>query len=154
MDQSRRRALTAGGALGVFGLLLAAGMLAPREAQAAWNRSAFDAKSMEAALEAIGAGAPGASGAVVLTTVEVAEDGTVVPVTVTSTLPDTRQIAILVENNPNPLAASFTFPDGTVPEIHTRVKMADTSKVFGVVKAGDAFYMVKTEVKVVEGGCA
>ncbi len=153
MNQSRREVLKAGGGLGLFGLLVAAGMLKPEVAQAAWNKSAFDATTMEDALKALGAGAPAESGDVVLTAADIAENGAVVPVGVSSKLPGTQQIAILVEKNPNMLAASFTIPEGTEPDIQTRVKMGQTSNVFAVVKAGDKFYMTKKEIKVTLGGC-
>jgi len=153
MNQSRREALKAGGGLGLFGLLVAAGLIKPEVAQAAWNKSAFDAKTMEEALKALGASDMADSGDVVLTAADIAENGAVVPVGVTSNLPGTQQIAILVEKNPNMLAATFTIPEGTIADIQTRVKMGQTSDVFAVVKAGDKFYMTKKEIKVTLGGC-
>jgi sulfur-oxidizing protein SoxY len=153
MNQSRREALKAGGGLGLFGLLVAAGLIKPEVAQAAWNKSAFDAKTMEEALKALGASDMTESGDVVLTAADIAENGAVVPVGVTSNLPGTQQIAILVEKNPNMLAATFTIPEGTIADIQTRVKMGQTSNVFAVVKSGDKFFMTKKEIKVTLGGC-
>jgi len=153
MNQSRRDVLKAGGGLGLFGLLVAAGMLKPEVAEAAWNKTAFDAKTMEDALKALGASDMTESGDVVLTAADIAENGAVVPVGVSSNLPGTQQIAILVEKNPNMLAASFTLPEGTMADIQTRVKMGQTSDVYAVVKAGDKFYMTKKEIKVTLGGC-
>jgi len=153
MNQSRRDALKAGAGMGLFGLLVAAGLMKPEVAHAEWNKVAFDAKNMEDALKALGATDAAESGDVVLTAADIAENGAVVPVGVTSKLAGTQQIAIMVEKNPNTLAASFTIPEGTVPDIQTRVKMGQTSNVYAVVKAGDKFYMAKKEIKVTLGGC-
>ncbi|AMO35498.1 MULTISPECIES: thiosulfate oxidation carrier protein SoxY [Thauera] len=153
MNHQRRDTLKAGGGLGVFGLLVAAGMIKPELAQAAWNKEAFEAKSLDAAFGVIGAGKPAESGDVVITAPDIAENGAVVPVGVVSNIPKTEYIAIMIEKNPNMLAASFTIPDGTVAEVQTRVKMGQTSDVYAVVKADGKFYMSKKEVKVTLGGC-
>lgn len=153
MNHQRRDTLKAGGGLGVFGLLVAAGMIKPELAQAAWNKEAFEAKSLDAAFGVIGAGKPAESGDVVITAPDIAENGAVVPVGVVSNIPKTEYIAIMIEKNPNMLAASFTIPDGTVAEVQTRVKMGQTSDVYAVVKADGKFYMAKKEVKVTLGGC-
>ncbi len=153
MDQQRRDTLKAGGGLSVFGLLVAAGMIRPALAQAAWNKEAFDAKSLDVAFGAIGAGKPAESAEIAITAPDIAENGAVVPVGVVSNLPGTEQIAIMIEKNPNMLAASFTIPAGTMAEVQTRVKMGQTSDVYAVVKADGKFYMAKKEVKVTLGGC-
>jgi sulfur-oxidizing protein SoxY len=77
----------------------------------------------------------------------------VVPVTVVSAIPSTQSIAILIEKNPNTLAAVFDLPAGTDPSITTRVKMAQTSNVYALVKAGGKFYVAHKEIKVTLGGC-
>jgi sulfur-oxidizing protein SoxY len=88
-----------------------------------------------------------------LTVPEIAENGAVVPVTVTSSLRNTEQIHILVEKNPNILAASFVIPFGTEGFVTTRVKMRETSKVIALVKSNGKFYRFSKEVKVTAGGC-
>ena len=153
MNNQRRDALKAGGGLGVFGLLAAAGLITPGMAQAAWNKAAFDAKNMESALGAIGAGKPADSADVQITAPDIAENGAVVPVGVVSNLPNTEYVAIMVEKNPAMLAASFEIPAGTVADVQTRIKMGQTSDVFAVVKADGKFYMTKKDVKVTLGGC-
>ncbi len=153
MNHQRRDTLKAGGGLGVLGLLAAAGMLKPEFAQAAWNKEAFDAKTMDAAFSAMGADKPGESADVQITAPDIAENGAVVPVGVVSNLPKTEQIAIMIEKNPNMLAATFTLPEGTVADVQTRVKMGQTSDIFAIVKADGKFYMAKKEVKVTLGGC-
>jgi sulfur-oxidizing protein SoxY len=76
-----------------------------------------------------------------------------VPVGVTSTIPKTESIAILVEKNPNMLVASFDIPAGTDPAITTRVKMGQSSNVYALVKADGKYYVASKEIKVTLGGC-
>ena len=90
---------------------------------------------------------------VVITAPDIAENGAVVPVGVVSNLPKTEQIVIMIEKNPNMVAATFTLPEGTVADVQTRVKMGQTSDVYAMVKADGKFYMAKKEVKVTLGGC-
>ena len=153
MNNQRRDTLKAGGSLGMLGLLAAVGLIKPETAQAAWNKAAFDAKDMDAAFAAVGAGKPAASADISITAPDIAENGAVVPVGVVSKLPKTEYIAIMIEKNPAMLAASFTLPEGTAADVQTRVKMGQTSNVFAVVKADGKFYMTKKEVKVTLGGC-
>ena len=134
-------------------LLAAAGIIAPGMALAEWNKAAFDAKSMADTLKALGAGAPADSKDVQVTGPDIAENGAVVPVGVSSTLPNVTMVAILIEKNPNALAASFTLPEGTEANVQTRVKMGQTSNVFAVVKSDGKFFMTSKEIKVTLGGC-
>ena len=86
-------------------------------------------------------------------TPDIAENGALVPVTVTSSIPNTESIAILVDKNPNTLAANFTILPGMDPFISTRVKMGQTSDVYALVKADGRYYYAKKEIKVTIGGC-
>ncbi len=152
VDAGRRKFIQGGAT--VLGLLVAARLLKPGGARAAeWNRSAFEAKSMKETLDALGAGTPAESKDIVVTAPDIAENGAVVPITATSNLPKTESIAFLVENNPNMLAASFLLPEGTLPVVSTRVKMARTSNVSVLVKADGKFYVSTKEIKVTLGGC-
>lgn len=153
MNHQRRDTLKAGGGIGVLGLLAAAGLIKPELAEAAWNKSAFEANKMDDAMAAIGAGKPAESADIQITAPDIAENGAVVPVGVASKIPNTESIAILIEKNPAMLAASFDIPQGTVADVQTRVKMGQTSDVYAVVKADGKFYMAKKEVKVTLGGC-
>ena len=153
MNLQRREALKAGGGLGLLGLLAAAGLITPGQARAEWNKAAFDAKTVEETLKALGAGTPANSADVQLTAPDIAENGSVVPVGVVSTLAGVEAIAILIEKNPNPLAASFVLPAGTEATVQTRVKMGQTSDVYALVKVGGQFLMAKKEIKVTLGGC-
>ncbi|MEO8507797.1 MAG: thiosulfate oxidation carrier protein SoxY, partial [Betaproteobacteria bacterium] len=86
-------------------------------------------------------------------TPDIAENGAVVPVGVTSTIPKTESIAILVEKNPNMLVAMFDIPAGTEPSLSTRVKMGQSSNVYALVKADGKYYVASKEIKVTLGGC-
>ena len=77
----------------------------------------------------------------------------VAPVGVSSTLPNVTMVAILIEKNPNALAASFTLPEGTEANVQTRVKMGQTSNVYALVKSDGKFFMATKEIKVTLGGC-
>jgi sulfur-oxidizing protein SoxY len=154
VDSGRRRFLELGGGATLLGVLAAAGLLGPRGARAAeWNKAAFDARTMKDALAALGAEAPAEGKDVVVTAPEIAENGAVVPITATSNLPDTESISFLIEKNPNMLAAQFTLTPASVPTVTTRVKLAGTSNVTVLVKAGGKFYASTKEIKVTLGGC-
>ena len=85
---------------------------------------------------------------------EIAENGAVVPINITSRVPNTQSIAVLIEKNPNALAAKFDFPAGTDPTLSTRVKIGQSSNVHALIKTADGKYFVATrEVKVTLGGC-
>jgi sulfur-oxidizing protein SoxY len=149
-----RRRLLHGGA-GVIALALAAGLFrsASAWAQGPWNKAAFDTKSLADAVKALGGASPVESKDIAITSPDIAENGAVVPFTIASKLPRTEAIAILVEKNPNILAANFAIPEGTEPWVNTRVKMGQTSNVFALVKADGKFYYASKEVKVTLGGC-
>jgi len=155
MDRTRRHTLKAGGGMTLLALVAAAGWLRPEDAQAqTWNKSAFDTHSMDETMKALGGGAPAQSKDIAfVSTPDIAENGAVVPVAVTSAIPRTESIAILIEKNPNMLSAVFDLPDGTEPAISTRVKMAQTSNVYALVKADGKYYVAAKEIKVTLGGC-
>ena len=155
MNETRRNVLKAGGGASLMTLLAAAGWLAPETAAAqAWNKNAFEAKTMDETMKAIGGGAPAQSKDIAfVSTPDIAENGAVVPIGITSSIPKTESIAILIEKNPNMLAASFDIPAGTDPSVGTRVKMGQSSNVYALVKADGKFYVAAKEIKVTLGGC-
>ena len=154
MQSSRREVLKGTGGLAVMGLAMAAGLVKPGLAHAeAWNKAAFDSKSLADAVKAMGGSQPTESKDIAINSPDIAENGAVVPFTVESKLPKTQSISLLIEKNPNILAADFEIPQGTDPWINTRVKMARTSRVIALVKADGKFYYNAKEVKVTLGGC-
>jgi sulfur-oxidizing protein SoxY len=152
---TRRDVLKTGGGVTLLTLLAAAGWLAPGAARAqAWNKAAFDAKTLADTTKALGAGTPAQSKDITfVSTPDIAENGAVVPIGIASAIPKTESIAILVEKNPSMLAASFDIPAGTDPAVSTRVKMAETSNVYALVKADGKYYVASKEIKVTLGGC-
>ena len=154
MDGGRRKVLKGTGGVGVLGLAMAAGLFRPGFAWAEWNKQAFDTKSLNDAVKAMGGGGATESKDITITSPDIAENGAVVPFTIASKVPNTDSIAILVEKNPNILAANFQIPQGTEPWVNTRVKMGQTSNVIALVKTSDGkFHYASKEVKVTLGGC-
>jgi sulfur-oxidizing protein SoxY len=152
MNARRRELLKAGG--GVMALAVAAGMLKPEEALAQeWNKAAFDTKSIADTLKALGGAGSTESGAIQITAPDIAENGAVVPISVEAKLPGTQSIAIMIEKNPNALSANFEIPAGTDPFVTTRVKMAETSNIYALVRADGKYFHAVKEIKVTIGGC-
>jgi sulfur-oxidizing protein SoxY len=105
--------------------LLALGLLQPWTAlAAAWNKDAFGAKSVADALKSLGAGSTAPSKDLAIEAPQIAENGMVVPIEVTSNIPGTRAISVIIEKNPFPLAGRFEFADGALPFVKVNVKMA------------------------------
>jgi len=149
MQPGRRILLRAGAALAVLAALPKA-LLA-----AAWPNKAFHSTDARQALtELLGTDRTEPSDRITLNLPEIAENGAVVPVTVATTLDDVESISIVVEKNPRPLAASLDLMSRALPEVSTRIKMAETSRVMAVVKTGAGIYSTSKDVKVTIGGCA
>jgi len=112
----------------VAGLLATAGF--PQFAYAAFNKAAFDAKSVQDSAKA--AGALGASTA----------------------LPGVKHLMIMVEKNPSSLVAMFHVTDAVEANFSTRAKMGQSSDVYAVAIMNDGKALwAKKEVKVTLGGC-
>lgn len=156
-DHARRAILKGAVAGGLIGLGFAAsGALGPAMADANakdWPQDAFKQKSEADALKALYGKTGQPSDKISLDAPEIAENGAVVPVSVSSTLPNVTGIAILVLENPNTLAAAYKIPEGTEASVANRLKMAKTSKVVAVVESDGKLYTTSKEVKVTVGGC-
>ncbi len=154
MNHPRRTFLKSAGAVGTIAAAAAAGLLKPTQVLAAdWNKSAFTADKAVTALANYGVSSPSRSKDVLLHAPDIAENGAVVPVTITSHIPNTEMAFLVIADNPNPLAAVFTFANGAEGFISTRVKMAKTSYVKAYVKANGKYYFAEKQVKVTIGGC-
>ncbi len=149
MNNSRRSMLKVSGA---FALLVAAGVITEKQALAADGRSGFEAKSLAEAMKALG-GSAAVSKDITITAPAIAENGAVVPVGVSTTIPNVQEIYILVDKNPQPLSASFMIPAGTEANVQTRLKLGQSSDVIAVVKADGKIYSATKETKVTLGGC-
>jgi sulfur-oxidizing protein SoxY len=131
----------------------AAAVLKPLAALAAWNKEAFGAKSAADALKSLGTANATPSKDVQIEAPEIAENGAVVPIEISSNVPGTTAIALLLEKNPFPLAARFEFKDGALPYVRVNVKMAETSDVRAVAEAGGKNFFATKEIKITIGGC-
>jgi sulfur-oxidizing protein SoxY len=118
-----------------------------------WPGDAFKSKSEADTLKALYGKSAEPSDKVNLDAPEIAENGAVVPVSVTTTLTDVTSISFLVADNPSALAASYNIPPGTMPSVANRLKMAKTSSVTAIVEAAGKLYSATKEVKVTVGGC-
>ncbi len=136
--------------LGVISFNLPAALAAANDK---YPEDAFKAKNEADAIKALYGKAAEASDKVKLDAPEIAENGAVVPVSVTTTLSDVTSISFLVSENPVVLVASYKIPAGTMPSVANRIKMAKTSNVIVVVEAGGKVYSTTKEVKVTVGGC-
>ena len=152
---SRRLILQGAGAVAFVGLGNIPFGLVPAFAAAndKYPEEAFKAKNEAEAIKALYGKAPEVSDKVKLDAPEIAENGAVVPVSVSTSLADVTSISLLVPENPVALVASYKIPAGTMPSVANRIKMAKTSNVIVVVEAGSKLYSATKEVKVTVGGC-
>ena len=120
---------------------------------AAWNKDGFGAKTSQDALKGIGAGNPAPSKDLVIEAPQIAENGAVVPIEISSAIAGTTAIAVIIEKNPFPLAAQFDFQNGALPYVKLNVKMNETSDVRAVAIAAGRQYTATKEIKVTIGGC-
>ena len=125
----------------------------PLAALAAWNKEAFGAKTAGDALKSLGIGSAAPSKEVTIEAPEIAENGAVVPIEITSNVPGTTSIAVLIDKNPFPLVAKFDFTAGALPFVKLNAKMGETSDVRVIAEAGGKHYVATQEIKVTVGGC-
>lgn len=155
MNNMKRRTFLKGGLAGsAIAIAAGSGLLRPTEVLAAsWPKSAFAAHNMKDALQNLfGSSSTKASKAIKIKAPLQAENGAVVPVSMTTSLPDIETIAILVEKNPAVLAASLNTT-GASGFFSVRIKMGKTSPVHAVVKSKGKLYSAKKTIKVTVGGC-
>jgi len=143
------------GSLAGLGLVSMAPLSRARAAADAskWPKDAFSQKKEADAIKALYGKIPEPSDKVSLDAPEIAENGAVVPISVSTTLPDVTSIAIIVSENPFPLAANYPIAPGTAAMVANRLKMAKTSKVIALVESGGKVFSASKEVKVTVGGC-
>lgn len=154
MNLVRRSFLGWAGSVGALALAGVAGMLRPAAAWAApWNKAGFESKTLADVMKSLGATGAAESKDIIITAPDIAENGAVVPIAVTSKLSNTQQISIVAEKNPFPLAATFDVSGGGEGYVSARIKMGQTSNVWAVVKADGKYYTAKKEVKITVGGC-
>jgi sulfur-oxidizing protein SoxY len=149
----RRTFLKGTVASGMLGVAASAGLLTPRMVLAAWPESAFAAKNVDDAMSGLySSSSAKASGDIKIKAPDIAENGAVVPITV-STGMKSSSISVFIKKNPSPLACSYELGDNTAGFISCRVKMGKTSDLIAVVKSGGKLYSAKRKIKVTIGGC-
>ncbi len=154
MTIRRRTFLKQAAAASTVALAAGAGALVPRAVLAMWPETAFRSASVGEMLSGLmGSDATTDSAEIAIKAPDIAENGAVVPVTVSSSLSNVESIAIVAVNNPFPLTSNYLFSEGTEGFVSTRIKMAQTSEVLAVVKANGTLYSARKEVKVTIGGC-
>ena len=154
MNTKRRVFLKGSMAVGTVGVAVGAGLLTPQAVVAAWNEKAFQAKSVDDALNAVmGTASNSASASIKIKAPDIAENGAVVPVSISTDMAGVESIALLAEGNNTPLVATFMLGEGALPEVSTRIKMGKTSDVIAVVKSGGQLHSARKSVKVTIGGC-
>ena len=137
----------------LIGGLLLAWLARPLVALANWNQEAFGAKTAADALKSLGAAGATASKEILIEAPQIAENGAVVPIEVSSAVPGTSALIVLIEKNPFPLAARFDFRDGALPYAKLNVKMGETSDIRVLAEAAGKYFSATKEVKVTIGGC-
>ena len=154
MNSVRRKFLKSSALFSATAAAISAGLLAPGRAVAAYLADAFEAKDISGALKAAtGIDSHTASGDVKLKAPDIAENGAVVPITVSSTLPNVDSITIIAKNNPTPLTSTYMLENGAEAFISTRIKLGKTSDIIAVVRSDGQLFSATQEVKVTIGGC-
>jgi len=154
VDLKRRLFLKGSMAAGMATVAAAAGLLTPNVVMAAWPQGAFEAKSLDNALNSLlGSASAAKSHDIKIKAPTIAENGSVVNVVVQTTMPDVESISILAEKNGNPLAFTVDLSKSVDAYVKTRIKLGKTSRVVGVVKSGGKLYSAEQVVKVTVGGC-
>lgn len=129
-------------------------LLIPFQVMAAvWNKQAFDATQLDAAIDKLQMNKEELSSEIDITAPEKAENGAVVQIEINSRIPNTEAIAVFVENNPTPLIVNIMLEPAVKARLVTRIKMSDTSNVKVVAKVGNRYFTNSRKVIVLEDGC-
>lgn len=157
MPDTRRAFLKASVALSAYSFATATGLIAPATSQADWLANFFTPttldETVQKTLNMAGASKINSTDKIELKLPSIAENGAVVPISITSTLELVEQLYVFVEKNPVPLAAIFNLSPDVEPFASTRLKIAQTCDVIVVAKAAGQLYKVQQTVKVTIGGC-
>jgi sulfur-oxidizing protein SoxY len=146
---SKRRAFLSVLAVGLGGAL----QLPLRAIAAAWNKAAFEAIKLEEAEKNLAINGEISSKDIEIIAPEKAENGAIVQLEIISRIPNTEAIAVFVEKNPTALIGNFMFANGALPQLVTRIKMAETSDIKIIVKADEQYFTASKNVVVLENGC-
>ena len=153
-NMKRRILMKSMAAIGATMTVAGAGVFHSVKAVAARPVDAFEAQSMKDALVGLyGHERIESSDKVSIKVPEIAENGAVIPVTVSADLDNIESITIFAEENVTPLIATFKLGSRAVGYAGTRIKLAKTGNVVAVVKADGKLFSAQGKVKVTIGGC-
>jgi sulfur-oxidizing protein SoxY len=155
INKTRRTVLKGTAFASMLGMSGIVQLLTTSQAHAAWPKNAFETETMSDVMKALFNEdlTPTDSADVTLKAPDIAENGSVVPIGVKSSIPGVTRIVILVEENPSPMTASFILGEGARADVSTRIKMGKTSDVIALVEADGKVYAARKNVKVTIGGC-
>ena len=118
------------------------------------DNAAFDAKTAREGIEALFRSAKvEESDRLKLIAPEIAENGTVVPITIDTSLPELDSIAVFATENPRALVATYKFTPFSSTPLDLRIKLGKSQKVLVVAQAGGRLYSTSRHVGVSVGGC-
>ena len=153
MSISRRTMIKGTVASGAIGITLASGLLAPQQLLAAWPESLFNKSNLNDVMSSLGIRDLSMTTDIIINAPDLAEDGAVVPVSISTTIPGVEKINLLVDKNPHPLVASFELSQKCRGYVSTRIKMKESSNIIVIVEANGNFYSNRKVVNVAIGGC-
>jgi sulfur-oxidizing protein SoxY len=154
MNLLRRKFVKTAAFVGATVTVGSSALLMPQRAIGAYAKAAFEAKDVDSAIrESLGSDQRSASSAVKIKAPDIAENGAVVPVTVSADMANVTAISIVAASNASPLTSVYMLGSTTEAFVSTRIKMAKTAIVTAVVKADGKLYSAEKEVKVTIGGC-
>ena len=153
MKQQRRQFIkvlaVGGGACAAAAL----GILVPSLPVHAADKTDYDIADLQQLLPKVGADKAKKSADILITSPELAANGSMVPITVRSNIPGTERITLIAEGNPFPLIAEFDFLAGAEAYASIRIKMLKSSDLRAIVTANGQLYTASSMVKVTIGGC-
>ena len=154
MNLLRRKFVKTATFVGAAVTTLGSGVLLPQRVLGAYAKDAFTARDVSGALtNSLGSNQHSSSDKVKLKAPDIAENGAVVPITVSCDMDNVEGISIVAEGNPQPLTSTYQLSPACEGFVSTRIKMGKTSNVLAVVKADGKLYSTVKEVKVTIGGC-
>jgi len=129
-------------------------LVAPIKAWAVWNSPAFYSKNLNDAYQYLfGSTELIESYRIKLKAPKIANNRDAVPISVKTSIKNVESISLFVKDNPQPFVASFLIPAGTLPEVSTRIRLAQASTVIVVIKSDGKLFSKSREVKLTSGGC-
>lgn len=147
---NRRKFLKQGLIIGTAGIAVTQAPAAGAE----WLAANFAPGLVDATLKQLLKGkAISESGKIELIIPEIAENGALVPVTVSANMEKVLSLALVVEKNPVPLALHAELTPELMPFLSARLKMASTCFVYALAETENQWFSAKKLVKVTIGGC-